>query len=352
MCVLVLDRIDLVEGLLDSIGTATSLATEVIVVANGTAEALVQALAARQDIVLVRSPVNLGFGGGNNLAARFARGESLVFVNDDSVLAPGCLDHLAERAAADAAIGAVGSRIISADGTLQEAGAVLWRDGSATHVGRGLAADAAVYEEGRDVDYSSANGLLVRRSAWEAVGGFDERYFPAYYEDVDLCMRLRDNGFRVVYEPSARLVHLESQSTADEFKVFLLERHRRLFAEHWADHLADREPPPSVDRPAAVRRAIRRDPSLSAPAGAGRRSVPTQGRSEDSPRADRERAALLADLSVKDDYIDHLHRRLRTVLSDLDHHRRWGRRGRRLASKVSSLLPPETRKRLRASVHR
>jgi GT2 family glycosyltransferase len=352
VCVLVLDRTDLVEGCLDSIATTTSLATEVIVVANGTPEALLSTLAARQDIVLLRSSVNLGFGGGNNLAARFAGGEYLVFVNDDSLLAPGCVDRLVERAATDPAIGAVGSRIVSADGTLQEAGAVVWRDGSATHVGRGLAADAPVYQAGRDVDYCSANGLLVRRTVWESVGGFDEHYFPAYYEDVDLCLRVRDHGCRVVYEPAARLVHLESQSTSDRFKAFLLERHRQRLAAAWSDELATHEPPPTTDKPAAVQRAIRRDHDRPSSSGRGRRAVPVVGRPEGATRADGERWAVEAALAVKDEYIDSLHRQLEVLQADIDHHHRWKGRGRRVAREVASRLPAGARKRLQAAVRR
>ena len=82
------------------------------------------------------------------------------------------------------------------------------------HVGAGLPADSTAYGYVRYADYISANGLLVDRHAWDAVGGFDERYFPAYYEDVDLCLALLDHGYRVAYEPRARLQHLESQSTS------------------------------------------------------------------------------------------------------------------------------------------
>jgi GT2 family glycosyltransferase len=352
VCVLVLDRTDLVQGCLDSIASTTSLATELIVVANGTPDDLVTELAARPDIVLLRSSVNLGFGGGNNLAARFARAPYLLFFNDDSILAPGCVDHLVERATTDPGIGAVGSRIVSSDGTLQEAGAVVWRDGSATHVGRGLRGDATVYQVARDVDYSSANGLLVRRSAWEAVGGFDERYYPAYYEDVDLCLRLRDHSFRVVYEPAARLVHLESQSTSDQFKTFLLERHRRRLAATWADELASREPRPTTDKPAAVQRAIRRDDDRRSASHGRGRAVPVGGRTDGATRADGERSALVAALAVKNEYIDSLQHQLEAVHADLHHRDRWKGRARSLGREMASRLPTGARKRLRDAVHR
>jgi GT2 family glycosyltransferase len=349
VCVLVLDRTDLIEGCLESIRRSTSRAVEIIVVANGTPVGALGALADREDIVLLRSSVNLGFGGGNNLAAEFAHGQYLVFVNDDSILDPGSIDRLVARAETDAGIGAVGSRIVSADGTIQEAGAVIWKDGSATHVGRGLASDAAVYLTSRDVDYSSANGLLVRRAAWDAVGGFDERYFPAYYEDVDLCMRLRDQDFRVVYEPEARLVHLESQSTPDRYKAFLLERHRLRFAADWADELADREPRPSTDKRAAVQRAIRRDLSASARSPRRPHRCGDDGASRSGP-ADRELSHALAALVLKEEYIESLHRELEGAQAELAQRNRWRLRSRSLAHEAASRLPKPARDLLRSVV--
>ena len=74
-------------------------------------------------------------------------------------------------------------------------------------MGRGLPPGTPAYDSVRDVDYCSGCGLLVRREAWEAAGGFDEAYFPAYREDVDLCLSLRARGYRTVYAPGARVVH-------------------------------------------------------------------------------------------------------------------------------------------------
>jgi GT2 family glycosyltransferase len=232
---------------LDALGAAADPATtETIVVANGTDPDQRALLEDREDIILVRSSVNLGFGGGNNLAAGIARGRFLLFLNDDSRVGDAYLDHLLATAATDKSIGAVAGRILSVDGSLQEAGSVLWNDGNAAHVGLGLPAGTGRFTYRRDVDYASANGMLVRRTAWDQVGGFDERYFPAYYEDVDLCLSLREHGYRVVYEPRAELQHLESQSTSSQFRRFLLERNRRLLVEKWSSTL-DRFAPPPAD---------------------------------------------------------------------------------------------------------
>ncbi len=244
---------------LDSLAAAGgSDKTEAVVVANGMAEPALRVLEARPDIVLVRSGTNLGFAGGNNLAADHARGRYLLFVNDDSSIAPDCIAQLVATAERDRSIGAIGCRILFFDGSLQEAGSVLWSDGRTERVGYGLPAGTRRYSYFRPVDFCSANGLLVRRLAWDAVGGFDERYFPAYYEDVDLCMSLRLHGYRVVYEPRARLRHLESQSTTGRYRRFLLDRNRRQFVAKWSDELAAMDDWPVDINAAAIRHSVHR----------------------------------------------------------------------------------------------
>jgi O-antigen biosynthesis protein len=107
------------------------------------------------------------------------------------------------------------------------------------------------------VDYCSACSLLVKREPWEAVGGFDDRYFPAYYEDVDLCFALADAGFRTLLQPRSRLVHHETASSSSPRKTFLVLRHRETFRSKWAAALESREVAGSTD-PRAVARAVER----------------------------------------------------------------------------------------------
>jgi len=353
VCVLVLADVGRIAACLDSLRAATVLPVETVVVANGTPKGKLADLAARDDIVLVPSPANLGFAGGNDLAAQCARGRHLVFVNDDSVLAPEAIDHLVARAESDPAIGAVGCRILSADGSLQEAGAVLWRDGTAALVGRGEPGADGRYTEPRDVDYCSANGLLVERVAWDLVGGFDPGYDPAYYEDVDLCLSLREHGYRVVYEPSARLTHTESSSTTALYKAFLLERHRRRLVARWSTVLSGLEPQPLADRAAAIARAVARPP-------AGTRAVPpgttTDGdsrlssRDPGDPTGDLTGLALesaLAELAVRSEYIGELEAAVDRLGSDLDRHTRLRRSLRHAETTLANLLPVRVKEGLR-----
>ena len=258
--ILVLDDVDMVEECLVSLSRTidSSWRPEFVVVANGTSLGRLQALQRHEDIVLVRSETNLGFAGGNNLGARVARADLLVFLNDDAVVEPDWLDQLVLTAESDPRIGAVGSRILFANGSLQEAGGVIWGDGPTTGVGREHPPGNTEYMYVRDVDYVSANGLLVRRGAWDEIGGFAEEYHPAYYEDVDLCMALRACGRRVVFEPRAVIRHAEGRSSSYRYRMFLMRRQREIFRRKWADQLVGHEAYPRVDRGDAIERALHR----------------------------------------------------------------------------------------------
>jgi GT2 family glycosyltransferase len=233
---------------------------EVLVLANGTPASALTSLATREDIVLIRSAVNHGFGGGCNWAAGFARGERLVFVNDDAVVTAGWLAALDQAVSGDPGAGVVGSRILLRDGRLQEAGNVIWRDGSTSHLGRTLPAGEPRLLARRDVDYVSFCSAMIRRETWEQVGGFDERYFPAYYEDADLCLAVRQLGWSVLCEPTSVVIHEEGGSTPVRFRHFLSNRNQRLFVSKWGAVLGDFPDRPAKATPntvleAAMRRA-------------------------------------------------------------------------------------------------
>ncbi len=282
VCVLVVDPGSPIERCLDALAAPGGCpeGTEVVVVANGSPPGVTDRLRDRRDVALVESRVNVGFAGGCNLAATLSAGELLVFLNDDSVVEPGCLAALVGAAREDPGLAAVGARILSPDGTVQEAGSVLWRDGSTSHVADGMPDRRDVAASARDVDVVSANGLLVTRQAFESVGGFDETYFPAYFEDVDLCLALAAAGHRVRYEPRARLVHAGSHSTDEAFRRFLLERNRRLLCARWGDALERFPPRPRPDRGRGFARAVAR----SAATTHGGRPVAGAGSSGDDRR--------------------------------------------------------------------
>ncbi len=231
---------------------------EVIVVCNGaTPDLVLFAQRKLRGVRVVVSSVNLGFGGGNTYAATLACGELLLLLNDDVTAEPGWLDALVTAADEHPEAAAVGSRILFPDGSLQEAGSVLWADGSTAPVGRGLPMDTDAYSYRRHVDYVSACSLLVRKAVFDEVGGFDPRYYPAYYEDVDFCLELGQRGHRVLYEPASKIRHHESMSTQSRFKEFLFKRNGAAFRDKWAAVIAEQEPADPTN-PAAVDRAVHR----------------------------------------------------------------------------------------------
>jgi len=189
--------------------------------------------------VVMKLRANLGFGGAVNYAAQKARGEYLVLLNDDCVIEPGWLEALVEAAGRRPNAGLIGGTFLHPDGTLQEAGSILWSDGSSSAVGDGR--DATFMRFERRVDYCSGGSLLIRKDVWEALGGFDDQYYPAYYEDVDLSLRAAEQGVEVWYQPLSVLRHVRSAS-AGLLRQFLDDQNRDKFRSRWAARLREQAP--------------------------------------------------------------------------------------------------------------
>lgn len=184
----------------------------VVVVDNASADDTCQvARSARPDVALVQAPHNLGFGTACNLGARELPGHDLLFLNPDACLEPGALEALMAVLGRDEQVGAVGPAILDAAGVLEwswgEDASLLaeWTRRGEHHQRRREAGAA------RAVGWVTGGCCLVRRAAFEAVRGFDERYF-LYFEDLDLCRRLRGAGYRVWFEPAARARHARGGS--------------------------------------------------------------------------------------------------------------------------------------------
>lgn len=230
---------------LESLLAAQESGIEVIIIDNGSTDRTGALLDRLDGARVLRSPENLHFLRGVNRAAAEARGEHILLLNNDTRLDPGAITAAVARLDAEPDLGAVGGPIVLLDGTLQEAGSIIWRDGSNVGYGRGRDPGEPEFQFRRDVDYCSGAFLMVRRALFERLGRFDEAFAPAYYEETDLCMRLRAAGFRIGYEPKARITHVEfgSASSVDS-AVALHVRNREVFVQrHRAVLEADHLPP-------------------------------------------------------------------------------------------------------------
>lgn len=226
---------------------------EVIVVLNGAAPAVRAVAAAAPGIRVVDSAINRGFAGGCQLGVRASTTPFVMFLNDDVCVSPGWLEPLLETMAERPRAGAVGPRVLGGDGRVQEIGSIIWRDGTTRPFGRGEAPDSLAWRWRRRVDYASACALLVRREAWDAIGGFDEEFHPAYYEDVDFCLGLDEAGYEVWVDPRSDVTHAESASSTSRFKQFLFARHHARLVAKRSSLLASRVLPPTD--PSRVREA-------------------------------------------------------------------------------------------------
>lgn len=200
------------------LASSISVTFEIILVDNGSTTERFEMLRARDlPVRLLRNAVNRYFGEGNNLGADVARGEYLLFLNNDAFLAPHCVDALLQAFHAVPDCGAAGPVFRYPDGTLQEAGAFVAVDGGSLQRGRKRRDfDLASLPDFQAVDYVSAACLMIRASRFVDLGGFSYRYDPAYFEDVDLCFRLKLRGERAVLAKGAACVHIENATTRDE----------------------------------------------------------------------------------------------------------------------------------------
>lgn len=225
---------------LQALAQAIDVPAEVIVVDNASTDLTTELLSRVSGCRVLAQTENLHFLRGANAGAREAQGRHVLFLNNDAMLARGSLEAACRLLDTQADAGAIGGKIVLLDGTLQEAGSIIWRDGSCAGYGRGQDPADASFQFRRDVDYCSGAFLMVRRSLFESLAGFDPLFAPAYYEDTDLCMRIRGAGFRVVYEPAVQVTHFEFGSApSSDSAAHLMERHRMLFAKRHAQALVD-----------------------------------------------------------------------------------------------------------------
>jgi GT2 family glycosyltransferase/tetratricopeptide (TPR) repeat protein len=232
---------------------------ETIIIDNASSDQTGALLERIDGAKILVNPDNLGFLKAANQGAALARGKHILFLNSDAILHESAISNAVRRIDADPGIGILGGRITLADGSLQEAGCIAYRDGTTQGYGRGEDPGHGNYRFSRDVDYTSGAFLLIRRALWRALDGFDPAYAPAYYEDSDLCFRAWRGGFRTVYAPDVLVNHLEWGSADSPAQArAMMGRNAEIFRARHREALAERPPPleadPEQDRWSASRR--------------------------------------------------------------------------------------------------
>jgi glycosyltransferase involved in cell wall biosynthesis len=207
-----------------------------------------------------RNAQNLGFIGACNAGAELAAGEFVVFLNNDTTVSPGWLDALLDTFVRHPDTGLAGSKLVYPDGRLQEAGGIVFADGSGWNYGRFEDPAHPRFNFVREVDYCSGASIALRRDLFLQLGGFDSHYAPAYYEDTDLAMRIRAAGLKVRYQPASVVVHHEGISSGTDLrtgvKAYQVSNHRK-FLERWRTELAQSHQPAGSDPEIASERGRR-----------------------------------------------------------------------------------------------
>ena len=202
------------------------------------------------NIVVNRNEHNLGFTLNCNAAAKLARGEYVLFLNNDTIVTENWLEALVKLIESDPKIGMVGSKLVYPNGMLQEAGGIVWSDASAWNYGNCQNPNLPQFNYVKEVDYISGAAIMIRRTLFEEIGGFDARYAPAYYEDSDLAFEVRKRGYKLMYQPKSVVYHFEGISNGKKvtegLKTYQVTNLAK-FQEKWKDVLEAEHKPNAVD---------------------------------------------------------------------------------------------------------
>ncbi len=240
--------------LLTLLACDSDISKEVIIVNNASVDetgALLKQLGGAFKVI--DNEQNQGFVGACRQGADLATGEFILFLNNDTQVMPGWLSNLVNVMDDRAKVGIVGSKLIYPDGRLQEAGGIIFNDASGWNYGRLQDPTVPHINQSREVDYCSGACLMIRRSLWEQLGGFDKRYAPAYYEDTDLCLAARQAGYQVLYCHDSQVIHHEGITAGTDilsgYKVYQAINRKKFQAKWWNVLSVDHPPPPPQTSP-------------------------------------------------------------------------------------------------------
>jgi len=200
------DQVHFMYKCLESVYLNTEPCYELIIIDDCSTGETKDLLSGIENIRIFRNETNSGIIKSRNKSIDLALGRYIVFLNNDIIVTEKWLEPLVE-CMKDEHVGAVGPRLIYPDGTLKEAGGIIWADGSTSHFGRGDGSAKPLYNYVRPVDCCSGAALVVRKDLLNSLGGFDSRYEPGHYEDTDLCLSICVEGYRVMYQPQSLVIH-------------------------------------------------------------------------------------------------------------------------------------------------
>ena len=196
--------------------TKTKYTYEVIIIDDHSKGKAYDLFANIKGVKYYRNKTNSGFVLSCNKGSQLAKGQYLIFLNNDTLVSKNWLDPLINRLEKDSSIGLVGSLLIYPDNRIQEAGGIIFSDGSGWNYGNGATQSSYEYSYAREVDYCSGASIAISAKLFNSIGKFDERYIPAYYEDTDLAFSVRNSGYKVVFEPRSIVKHIEGASSGTD----------------------------------------------------------------------------------------------------------------------------------------
>lgn len=216
---------------------------EIVVVDDSSTDATNKTIRSIPGVRYLRNDTNAGFIAACNQGAGAARGQYLLFLNNDTIVTSGWLKHLLQTFELEPQAGLVGSKLVYPDGRLQEAGGIIWRDGTGWNRGKFQDPKQPEYNYLREVDYCSAASIMIPKALFHDLGAFDPKYAPAYYEDTDLAFKVAQSGRKVLYQPLSVVYHYEGITGGTDLSAGTKkhqEINRATFQAIWADRLASK----------------------------------------------------------------------------------------------------------------
>ncbi|MBE8995329.1 glycosyltransferase [Microcystis aeruginosa] len=241
-----------------SINLSPDLAYEVIIVNDASTDETLEQLATLvKGIKVLTNAENSGFIRSCNYGASQAKGQYLYFLNNDTRILENCLESLLKLIVNNPQVGAVGSKLIYANGKQQEAGGIIWNSADGWNYGRLDSPDEPEYNYVRPVDYCSGASLLVPTDLFKQLGGFCQDFIPAYYEDTDLCFAIRELGYQVLYQPQSNVIHYEGITSGTDLSSGIKQYqviNQTKFREKWSKVLTKHLDNDANNVPKAARR--------------------------------------------------------------------------------------------------